>query len=97
MGKFDGVLMVSDLDGTLLSSNQRISERNQEAIKHFTDEGGIFTYITGRILAGARPILRQFAPDAPIGCINVTFSTDLISGRMLLIVFSIPFLRVLVL
>lgn len=81
MGKFDGVLMVSDLDGTLLTSNQRISERNREAIKHFTDEGGIFTYITGRILAGARPILRQFAPDAPIGCINGGGLYDLKTDR----------------
>ena len=70
MGKFDGVLMVSDLDGTLLTGNQRISDRNREAIKRFTDEGGIFTYITGRILAGVRPILRQLVPDAPIGCNN---------------------------
>lgn len=70
MGRFEGVLLVSDLDGTLLTSDQRISDRNREAIKRFTGEGGIFTYITGRILAGVRPILKQLVPDAPIGCIN---------------------------
>ena len=70
MGKFDGVLLVSDLDGTLLQKNQCISRQNREAIKRFVDEGGIFTYVTGRILAGVRPILRQMIPDAPIGCIN---------------------------
>ena len=81
MGRFDGVLLVSDLDGTLLTSDQRISDRNREAIKRFTDEGGIFTYITGRILAGARPILRQLAPDAPIGCINGGGLYDLKTDR----------------
>ena len=70
MGKFDGVLMVSDLDATLLTNDKRISPKNREAIQRFEAEGGAFTYITGRMPLGARTILDQLTPNVPIGCIN---------------------------
>lgn len=46
MGKFDGFLICSDFDGTF-SGGQDLSE-NIEAIKFFTDNGGRFTFATGR-------------------------------------------------
>ena len=70
MGKFDGVLLVSDLDWTLLSNNRTISIENIEAIKRFTDQGGIFTYITGRTFYQSITVLEQFTPAVPFGCIN---------------------------
>ena len=70
MGKFDGILLGSDLDATLLTNDKRISQRNREAIQRFTAEGGAFTYITGRMPLGARTILDQLTPNVPIGCIN---------------------------
>ena len=48
MGKFDGMLIVSDLDGTFLGKGARIVPENLEAIKRFTSEGGLFTFATGR-------------------------------------------------
>ena len=48
MGKFDGVIIVSDIDGTFLGKNARIVPENIEAIEYFKKEGGSFTVATGR-------------------------------------------------
>ncbi|MBQ3226919.1 MAG: HAD hydrolase family protein, partial [Clostridia bacterium] len=49
MGKFDGVLICTDLDGTLLKKDKTISEENLKAIEYFKREGGFFTIVTGRM------------------------------------------------
>lgn len=46
MKKFDGFLICSDFDGTF-SGGQDLKE-NLDAIKYFTDNGGRFTFATGR-------------------------------------------------
>lgn len=48
MGKFDGIILLSDMDGTLLDDEKRISDVNQQAIRQFTQEGGCFCMATGR-------------------------------------------------
>jgi hypothetical protein len=48
MGKFDGVLLVSDYDETLYDSTLTISARNRQAIARFMAQGGRFTVATGR-------------------------------------------------
>ena len=40
MGKFDGVLICTDLDSTLLKNDKTISQENLNAIEHFKNEGG---------------------------------------------------------
>ena len=70
MKKFDGILFITDLDGTLLKDDKSISEKNLNAIKYFMSEGGIFTFITGRIPGGAKMIYDIVKPNAPCGCIN---------------------------
>lgn len=47
MGNFDGYLICSDLDGTFLCGG-KTAEVNSEAVKYFTDNGGRFTFATGR-------------------------------------------------
>lgn len=47
MGRFDGVLICSDIDGTL-AHGKDVPPRNLEAIRYFQAEGGIFTLATGR-------------------------------------------------
>ncbi len=47
MGIFDGYLLASDIDGTLLD-NGYINPRNIEKIKFFVNEGGAFAIATGR-------------------------------------------------
>lgn len=70
MGKFDGVLICTDLDGTLLKNNKTISAENKEAIAYFKAEGGYFTFITGRMPYYASDFYEKIKPNAPIGCVN---------------------------
>ena len=46
MGKFDGILICSDLDGTF--SGQGIEAENQKSIEYFIENGGRFSFATGR-------------------------------------------------
>lgn len=70
MKKFDGILICTDLDGTLLRTDKSISKENLEAIEYFKAEGGLFTFITGRMPFNAFDICELIKPNAPIGCIN---------------------------
>ena len=70
MGKFDGVLFCSDMDGTMLDSDKKISKKNIDAVSYFKSEGGIFSIITGRTIAGTMPLADKLNPNAPIGCLN---------------------------
>lgn len=47
MGKFDGILLMSDLDGTLCSGDE-VSRENCDAIRYFQSEGGLFSIGSGR-------------------------------------------------
>ncbi len=70
MGKFDGVLICTDLDGTLLKNDKTISVKNIDAIEFFKKEGGIFSFVTGRMPNFVDYIAQQVKPNAPIGCVN---------------------------
>lgn len=76
MGKFDGILICTDLDDTLLTADKRVSEENAEAINYFMGEGGYFTFATGRMPQGARLMLKFIQPNAPIICSNGTAIYD---------------------
>jgi len=45
---FSNYLIVSDLDGTLFNSEQRVPDRSLSAIDRFKKGGGRFTFATGR-------------------------------------------------
>ena len=47
--KFENILIASDLDGTFFGSKTHLVERNLEKIKYFCDNGGRFTFATGRL------------------------------------------------
>lgn len=70
MKKFEGMLFCTDLDGTLYSSDKTVSKQNLEAIGYFKAEGGLFTFITGRVPKTSREICKVIKPNAPYGCIN---------------------------
>ena len=83
MGKFDGILICTDLDDTLLTADKRVSEENIKAIKYFMDEGGYFTFATGRMPQGARVMLKYIVPNAPIICSNGTAIYDFSKEKFL--------------
>lgn len=49
MGKFENALIFSDIDGTYLGTGGAVIPRNEEAIRYFQSEGGLFTFATGRM------------------------------------------------
>ena len=74
MGKFDGILIATDLDGTLVSEG-KISKENADAIRYFQSEGGLFTLATGRY---ASHIKENFGND-----INFNMCVMTLNGNVL--------------
>ena len=70
MGKFDGILICTDLDGTLLNAEHKVSKENARAIEYFKREGGSFTFITGRPHYTAKATCDMVKPNVPFGCLN---------------------------
>ena len=70
MGKFDKILICTDLDGTLFRNDKTISSKNIKAIEYFKSEGGFFTFVTGRMPLFSSHVAEIIKPNAPFGCIN---------------------------
>jgi Cof subfamily protein (haloacid dehalogenase superfamily) len=70
MGKFDGILICTDLDGTLYKKDKTISKKNRDAIEYFKREGGSFTFITGRMPYYSRDAYDKVKPNVAFGCVN---------------------------
>lgn len=70
MGRFDGMLICTDLDGTLLRNDKTVSDENREAMRYFKAEGGYFTFITGRMPFFVSEMYEAVRPNCPIGCVN---------------------------
>lgn len=48
MGRYSGILLCSDIDGTFTDRQGKVSSKNAEAVEYFKNEGGLFTFATGR-------------------------------------------------
>lgn len=83
MGKFDGILICTDLDDTLLTADKRVSDENIKALKYFMSEGGYFTFATGRMPLGVKAMLSYIHPNVPIICSNGTAIYDLKAEKFL--------------
>ena len=70
------ILIITDVDGTLLREKDGISEGNLEAIKRFTDKGGHFTVSTGRAIDVAKPLLERIPINTPSVHINGGYFYD---------------------
>lgn len=70
MKQFEGILICTDLDGTLLASDKSISAENTAAIERFKAGGGKFTFVTGRMPYFSEKVRDMVKPNAPVGCIN---------------------------
>lgn len=74
MGKFDGMLLVSDFDNTLLYTEKALREgcdcpemspRNVEKIQYWMSEGGTFAVATGRAMTAYRRYDTMVPTNAP--------------------------------
>lgn len=69
---FDGYLLVSDMDGTLLNSKGKLSEENKKAIEYFVDNGGHFTLATGRMMPSIKRHIHKMKVTLPVIMYNGT-------------------------
>lgn len=83
MKKFENMLFCTDLDGTILNSRLEISKENLDAIEYFKSEGGLFTFITGRVPETFTDIYETIKPNAPVGCLNGGGIYDVKEGKFL--------------
>ena len=83
MGKYDGYLIASDFDGTLAGPGAIISRENSLAIRHFQENGGLFTIASGRIPSFLTGYSEDFRANAPLICTNGTVICDHETGRIL--------------
>lgn len=69
-------LYVSDLDGTLLRSNEITSEYTNDVINSLTEKGMIFSYATARSLITAKKVTRGICARIPLIVYNGAFIID---------------------
>lgn len=62
---YQGLVLITDLDGTLLLPDKRLSAADAEAIADFRAKGGLFGIATGRGLQAAKEYLALLQPDFP--------------------------------
>ena len=82
MGIFDGWIMVSDIDGTLIGDDCVLNEKDIEAVSHFTKEGGTFVLATGRSTGSAKRFYDQLGLSTPMIANNGTVVRDFSVDRL---------------
>ena len=92
MGKFDGVLLASDFDNTLLYTEDALRagapvpplpERNRQALEYFMAQGGRFAIATGRALAAFINYAEMVPMNAPGVVCNGAAIYDFAKGEYL--------------
>jgi Cof subfamily protein (haloacid dehalogenase superfamily) len=83
-------LLVSDLDGTLLTSSKKVSGTVKASIAHFRDCGGRFTVATGRSLMECKVYLDELHVDEPV-IINNGASIYLPDENEILALYMLPY------
>lgn len=69
-------LIVSDLDGTLLSADHQLTEKVRMAVRRFTEAGGMFTFATGRPGLTVRTVVEALDIDLPFILCNGSVIAD---------------------
>ena len=75
MGKFDGILLISDFDGTIYC-NGNVSEENRRALKYFQSEGGLFAIASGRPPKWLKAWKEYFTPNTYCAMLNGALICD---------------------
>jgi Cof subfamily protein (haloacid dehalogenase superfamily) len=81
--KFDGITIISDMDGTLLTDGKRISAENIAAVNYFRENGGVFTIASGRIYNKILIYSHLLNLDLPIISHNGAVIYDTLSDKII--------------
>lgn len=83
------IIYVSDLDGTLLNSNEQISEYSCKVLNDLVDKGMLFSYATARSSITSEKVTKGLIANIPIIVYNGAFILDnKIKKRLITNVFS---------
>ena len=82
MGKFDGVLICSDFDGTIYNGTE-VPEITKKAIERFMDEGGSFCICTGRGPEFLKEMSHFIRGNTYSICFGGALITDIWTGEVL--------------
>ncbi len=74
-------LYVSDLDGTLLDRDGRLSERSRAGLTRLLEQGLLFTVASARHVSSIRSLLGDLPLRLPVISGNGAYISDLESGR----------------
>ncbi len=92
MGKFDGVLIASDFDNTMVYTEgalrsggpvPAISRENRDAIEYYMAQGGTFSVATGRALPSFASVMDGVPMNGPTVLFNGAAIYDFPAGRYL--------------
>ncbi len=71
MGKYSGIFLCSDFDGTL-AYKEEVPKANIDAIKYFCQNGGIFSVVSGRTLEFLNGYADDLCLNSYVACVNGT-------------------------
>ncbi|MBR4889342.1 MAG: HAD-IIB family hydrolase [Clostridia bacterium] len=83
MGRYDGILICSDIDRTLTWSGNNPTPDTCEAIRRFQAEGGRFTVSTGRAPSHLKNFEGVFSVNAPVVAYGGTVVYDTETNKLL--------------
>lgn len=81
--KYKGYMIITDLDGTLLSDEKTVAEEDSEAIIEFTRGGGTFAIATGRSFDAGMRYINLLGVTAPCILFNGGMIYDSASHKIL--------------
>lgn len=82
MGLYSDVLLAVDFDRTLTAPDSSVPQRNLEAIRYFTENGGAFTVNTGRSVPMTRWFRDTVPVNAPLLLFNGAAAYDVETGEL---------------
>jgi len=80
---FKNIFLSVDADGTLLTDDKRVSDKDRAAIREFTANGGLFTIATGRGVTLARSVAEEVGLEIPAVIFNGAAVYDFKNERFL--------------
>lgn len=85
MKQFENVLIITDFDGTFAGRDGRIVVENCDAIKYFTENGGYFTFASGRSPRKMKELFPDFHTlvNAPMIMVNGELLYDASSDEII--------------